>query len=64
LTGFKFVENEIRLSRNPTGAPSRTEFCQQPGKITARLYVISLRIMQRPTTPQTHSRLLLSDVDD
>jgi len=62
--GTKSEGNGNRLSPIRTGELSRIEFCLQPGRSTARLFEISPRIMQRPTTPQTHFQHLLSDGDD
>jgi len=54
--GFRFEPSEIKLSRIQTGEPSRIESSRQPGRSTARLFEISLKIMLRATTPQTTGR--------
>ena len=54
--GMKSGENEMQLSRIQTGEPSRIESCLQPGRSTARLFEISLKIMLRATMLQTTGR--------
>ena len=40
--GRLFEESEIKLSSSVTGEQGKTSSCRQPGRSTARLYVISV----------------------
>ena len=55
-TGRKFDYAEIKHSPIPTGALSRMSSSRQPGRSSARLFEISLKIMLRVTMPQITGR--------